>query len=451
MSHLPMPPALTVLARPAWLQYLEDAQPALAEWADRIRQAVSEDGPDADQARLAGKGLLIETDDATEVGYAIADIAAGLGVPLVSVDVTTVDSFLEKAETDGNPALVSLAFGPWIASADGDPDLLEARCRLAAILDDPRDRRIFVVCAKSYVELAPCLRCAGRFDAYLAWDRPTPSTSVRDFIAASAGVRIASEVTRDLDRLGRFLCMRFPGRRRLGLLGIAMRRLSHRTGRPIGMSDLMEFAANGTQIMGAARPVRDERKIAVHEAGHALAYVISSNWASVPDFVTIVPGNDYLGLMIESFSEVHRSEWQTTVREVCARIKTVLAGRAAEARIYGVENVSAFGAEEDLAEAHALATRLAANAGMSVVAGRVTLGPWTLSRNGAPGPDDVARAEQGARDLLDHCWSAVVAMMDEHQELLLRLTEALIEHKCLTASDVRAVIDDHAGEQALAA
>lgn len=437
-------------ARPSWLESLARSQPALAEWATALQAAIAAGPADADLGRIVGKGLLIATREQVNVEDALEEIARSLGIAIVRIDASGLDDFLVNREPVEAVTLVHLAFDISVLSNDNtEPASIRVRHRLAAILDDPRDRRVFVVCARRYQALAASLRRAGRFDACLGWEDPTPESSVEEFFAACAGVRIATEVTRDLDRLGRLLCVRFPGRRRLGLLGIAMRRLSQRTGRAISMHDLMNFAADGTQLRPRPRELRDERQIAIHEAGHALVYLIANDWARFPDFVSITSGRDYLGLMMENACQTHRTEHQISVREVCIRLKTMLAGRAAEHCILGVEEVSAFGATEDLAEARSLAVRLVAEAGVTLEGGRIQQRPWAcVSEPGERETSDIARAAQA---LTEHCWNDVIAMLDTHRALLLHLSDALIEHRCLIASDIRSIVEAFGAGQARAA
>jgi ATP-dependent Zn protease len=185
--------------------------------------------------------------------------------------------------------------------------------------------------------------------------------------------------------------------------------------------------------------MRDERQVAIHEAGHALAYLVANDWARFPDFVSIVPGRDYLGVMIESFCQTHRTEQQITVREMGVRLKTLLGGRAAEQCVFGDEEVSAFGAVDDLAEVRAIAQRLVAEAGIVVEAGSIRVRPWAMRADA--GDTEAAAIASATLALVEHCWNEVVAMIREHRALLLRIADALIARRCLIDSDMRALIE----------
>ena len=139
----------------------------------------------------------------------------------------------------------------------------------------------------------------------------------------------------------------------------------------IGRADFEE--ATEKVVAGPERRSRrlgdaQKRRVAVHEVGHALVAHLSE--ASDPvQKISIVPrGRAALGYTLQLPSD---DRLLVTRRELLARLDGLLAGRAAEALVFG--DISS-GAEDDLRQATALARRMVATLGMGETTGlaRVT-------------------------------------------------------------------------------
>ncbi len=107
------------------------------------------------------------------------------------------------------------------------------------------------------------------------------------------------------------------------------------------------------------------RRLAVHEAGHALARLQAANGGSDIAYVSVAPRSDgrigFLASMPDQRSALTRDDF-------LEKLRVLLAGRAAEEVIYGPDGVSDlaghYGRQSDLARATRLATMLVGSAGL---------------------------------------------------------------------------------------
>jgi ATP-dependent Zn protease len=100
------------------------------------------------------------------------------------------------------------------------------------------------------------------------------------------------------------------------------------------------------------------RSVAIHETGHAYVSYISGD---KPSYITIESRGDFGGYMQHANSEDIASY---TKDELLARIRTALAGRAAEQVFYGKDKALNTGASSDLKNASNTAFRIVCECGM---------------------------------------------------------------------------------------
>jgi len=209
-------------------------------------------------------------------------------------------------------------------------------------------------------------------------------------------------------------------------------------------------------IMGAARPSlrlspREREKTAFHEGGHALISLLVPG-ASPIHKATIMPRGGSLGMV--SYTPSEDSLYSLSRRQMVAQIDVALAGRAAEALVFGEDEVTS-GASDDLRKATSLARAMVAEWGFSP-----TIGPRTVGDGhggggrggggGGGGAPSAALAEEVDREvgaLLKAESARVHALLVQHTPALRRIAAALLEHETLSGEEVRALAD---GEEGLA-
>ena len=161
-------------------------------------------------------------------------------------------------------------------------------------------------------------------------------------------------------------------------------------------------------------------RVAVHEAGHAVAQLLSSNGAEHLVFATIIPRLDgTLGFVasVPGDTEVF------TRRTMLERLGTILAGRAAEEIVFGADDVGAGAGGSSQTSDLAVGTQTGDAHCVPVRAGRRRRSPLdhatqSIAGRGSryPAPQDVRQTRTGLqdhRDLLD----GVARALEQKQEL----------------------------------
>ena len=199
-------------------------------------------------------------------------------------------------------------------------------------------------------------------------------------------------------------------------------RRARRENRPLGQIDLVaEVTRRPRRPDSAPRLTAVERhRIAVHEAGHTVARLISSTQGEDLAFASIIPRLDgSLGFT----ATVPANTRVLTRRTMLEQLGTVLAGRASEELVFGVDDIGAGAGGPatncDLAVATRLATLIVCQSGL----GDEGFLRWTTQPTAGQDEmiDDVMRDAyrgirirlQACRPLLDH----IVAALEEKQEL----------------------------------
>jgi cell division protease FtsH len=180
----------------------------------------------------------------------------------------------------------------------------------------------------------------------------------------------------------------------------------------------------------------EQRAVAVHESGHALVAVYSEHADPVAR-VTILPAGQALGVTEQlPVDERHLYPASYLLDSLAVR----MGGRAAERLVLG--EVSS-GAANDLSTATQLATRMVREFGMSPRLGPVGFGgggPMYLGTQEVRSRD-YAEATQALIDeevsrLLKEADERAARILDEHREVLDKVTELLIEGETIDGADI---------------
>jgi len=292
---------------------------------------------------------------------------------------------------------------------------------------------VIVIAATNHADrVDPALRRAGRLDRVIEIRRPNRRALAqifRHYLAEYAGEKAAGRL--DTEALGAFA---------FGLTGAdvelivrgAVRR-ARRADRPIRQQDLIdEMTRKPRDPESSPRLTAEEvRRVAVHEAGHAMASYLSPSRGEEISFVSIVPRADgTLGFVARTPPE--RS--LTTRTEYLERLEVVLGGRAAEEIVFGAEGVTG-GAQSDL--------KVATDAAVQMTT-RFGLGPdgsllWTET------PTDAQREEAGR--ILSGTYQTVLGKLRESDDELRLLADQLEERQELTGDEVRALMNGRSRQQ----
>jgi hypothetical protein len=295
---------------------------------------------------------------------------------------------------------------------------------------------VIVIGATNYVEkIDPALRRAGRLDQVV--EIPLPNIESLEQIfgyhlarQAANGVALGPDIdTRALAGLAFGLTAADV---EFFVRGAARR--ARRENRPVGHNDLMaEVTRRPRRPESAPLLTPAERhRVAVHEAGHTAARLISSTRGEDLAFVSIIPRLDgSLGFT----AAVPANTRVLTRHTMLEQLETVLAGRAAEEIVFGADAIGGGAGGPDTTCDLAVATRMA-----TLIVCQSGLGDdgflrWTTQPTPAQDEkiEDVMQGAyrsirirlQACRPLLEH----VAAALEDKQELsgdeLRRLAESL--------------------------
>lgn len=297
-----------------------------------------------------------------------------------------------------------------------------------------RDRPVFYLAATNRADmLDPALKRPGRFDLVVTVDDLDAGARLELLRIKTARLPLAGDV--DLETLARSA---------MGLSGAQLARVVQEAailalrGASGGQEEILvdmalfrEALTNvryGLRQEGALPPETELRRTAYHEAGHALVGELERP-GSVHQ-ATILPRGRALGF-VESLPE---SEFAAlTASAVRSRIRTALAGRAAEILVYGPEEVSA-GCSQDLAMATQIAALAVSRYGMSQAVGPVSVPALEALLRGAASGDAVRREVEA---MLRREEAAVQEQLEENRRALEAIAALLLERETVPGAAIR--------------
>ena len=198
--------------------------------------------------------------------------------------------------------------------------------------------------------------------------------------------------------------------------------------RPMTLGDLLK------EIGGESVDAETERRVAAHEAGHAVVVSL----LRPEKLVEVRLGNvGHVGGAATTFAEV-----STTREAIHGELLELLAGRAAEEVVLGSYSGGSGGSPgSDIALATCLATAMETALG---------LGDGGLVWSGVPTPETIGmmlayRPQLAARvaTYLDGVYQGAVALVRGNEGAVLAVMEALIAARSLTGAEVIRLVDAH--------
>jgi ATP-dependent Zn protease len=294
---------------------------------------------------------------------------------------------------------------------------------------DPEDPVIVVGATNDAERVDPALRRAGRLDQVVAVPLPNVEGLEKIFEHHLRTYRDAEQVESNVDlHTVAELCLGLTGADVEFFVRGAFRRARHAQRTKISQEDLLaEVTRRPRRPDSAPVLLPDARhRVAVHEAGHAVATLTSSSGGRDLTFVTIVPRLDgSLGFV----ASVPKDEHVLTRQALIERIEIALAGRAAEELEYGRDEVGTGAGgpspTSDLAAATQMATMLVCQAGLGSDGSLL----WTAQA-------DEAQLEQ-VRKVLDAAYRDVCTRISEHKALHERIVAVLEEKQELSGNELR--------------
>jgi cell division protease FtsH len=193
-------------------------------------------------------------------------------------------------------------------------------------------------------------------------------------------------------------------------------------------------------VLGAERKVmmgpEDRRRTAYHESGHALVGMLEPGADPVRK-ISIIPRGMALGV---TFSAPDADRFSYDRRELIAKIKVALGGRAAEEVVYDEPTT---GAESDIQQLTAIARQMVGRWGMSDAIGPLAVIPADGAGMFLPGASEVSartqeRIDDEVRRIVEEAHKEVLALLAKNRKKLDALAGALMEHETLDEDDAYA-------------
>jgi cell division protease FtsH len=305
---------------------------------------------------------------------------------------------------------------------------------------DRNDLTIVLAATNRPDVLNPALLRPGRFDRRVIVDRPELGARRAILDVHVNHKPLGKDV--DLDLIARNT-PGFSGADLANLVNEAALNATRRGAESIDAADF-EFAYDKI-VLGDPREAKllgeEKRRVAVHEAGHAVVARFSADTEPLQR-VSILPRGMALGATQQSPGEDRHLMTQPQLE---SRLRVLMGGYAAEKLVLG--NVST-GAENDLKEATKLASKMVANYGMSQALGPVYYEheaehPFLGQRiaiDGGASDATLHGIESEARRLLTAALDSASELLDVHRAQLSGLEQALLARETLERRDLEALL-----------
>lgn len=446
---------MTVTAKPipqqeatfhnALLKRYESRQPVMCEWVRQIQRAIRSVPISQELWGAVGHGLVVidpDTDELARFLMAAADALGGQYLPL------TVKQFLDCTEPLSRETLPSIVFiepGPWLRGREESHENIAPRAGVIEALRtfyEESSPVVLVSYTSRYGEIPEIFRYREALDRHIFWATPEPSLIAEDLYDQAGTHYLDASLLHSPDRVGRLMSLEFPSVRRVGMLSAAMRRRAMLQDRRVGWRDLVEITVNGTGEGFRANPHINLKQTATHEAGHAVVNMAGSGFKGIPEMVTVAQGNGTSGLMVESFHHAYEKRGgDITFAEICQRIRTCMAGRAAEEMEYGIRGCSAYASEDDLENASRMALEMIATNGFPAnyntdqAAGTNLLAATVMSELGDP-----VHYDRQVRQLLAKLYQETKAIIQENNALFKVVRDQLLQDRCLMKEDLERIV-----------
>lgn len=426
----------------------------LKKWIDELRATADTEATNYPQWDLIGRAVMVVHPEKTQHKDVIAKVAIEANYNLIELNE---EKFMEWVETnhvpqDSCPALVYVPQGGWSAkyeATDKVPENVQAfRSNFSKYLgnlaiDLPL---IFVTSGDSFANLDPELRNVGLFDRRFEISEHTLETKGDLFLDKIGRGNCDETLLGFPEKVGYLIEDEFSGIRGQSMIALSMKRRSHKQGRKVGFDDLVHFALFGGGESDHPQNTRPDftKRVAVHEAGHALVAILDSDFKNVPDYVGIVASSNSGGKVSDCYRFSLDHYGQRTFRYIKHSIRVLIAGRIAESIVLGAEEVLFWGARSDLLNASRIAKDLIGKAGFGTDYGEAH--PHDVNLLVADDefgvPEDIYAA-RNARTFLRNQYVETEKLLNANRGLLDHLTETLTDKRVLNQTEVLATIKQY--------
>ena len=436
-----------------WLEFFEPE--IFRNWTEELKNSLTR--KEKDLWSLAGKAVLIQSNDESEIFNLLQKVASEAKVNFARVPADQVASLLPNARNKFqkiSPAIVMLDAGSWmseevepgISSSSSDTqvcslfakDLKEFDCDFPVV---------FVVCVKSYDDVSKNLLKVDAFDRIFAHESPSAEFLGNRFLKLFDPNLLDETIRNSVKKVGLLLQSEYESRSEQELLALRLKRLANHESRTINFNDLTDFALRGLQEQNRLKPIKVDsevrRKTAYHEAGHACISIIASNGENVPDYASIVPSKNFEGVVFESLAYYDNLD-EITYKFLLLKTRIALAGRAAEELFFGGLNISS-GANSDLSSATRMCFRLFAYSGFhSKMDGQaISASNLAVLNLGEVDPLQYERVSKDVRNFLEEQYLYVMNTLQEKRAFVDAVAQRLLWDPVVDQQEMKTLSEQH--------
>lgn len=280
---------------------------------------------------------------------------------------------------------------------------------------------------------------AGRFDRRIIVDKPNLAGRLQTLKVHTKNIKLTEDV--DLNRIAQ-VTAGAVGADLANLVNEAALRAVRLGREAVNQEDLLvsfEVVIAGTEKKGTVLTDMEKRIVSYHEVGHALVAALQKHSAPVQK-ITIVPHTSgALGYTLQMEEE---EKFLNSKDELITELKTLLAGRAAEEVVFGVQTT---GASNDIEKATDLARRMIMQFGMSDKFGLMALVTSQSQYLGGQSSlncaeSTAAEADAEVRELLQQCYASATQMLRDNRETLDEIALFLLTKETITGDEFMAFL-----------
>jgi cell division protease FtsH len=318
-------------------------------------------------------------------------------------------------------------------NAEGENTLNELLVQLDGF--DAAQRVVLMAATNRADMLDSALMRKGRFDRHIVIDVPDFTGRAAIFRVHARGKPLAPDV--DLDRFAR-RTIGMSGAEISAVMNEAATLATRKRKTEIGNTDISEAIERviaGPEMHSRILGPEEKRRVAYHEAGHAIVGWVLNTSATV-DKVSVVSRGHSLGGTWSLPTEDSRLRTRSQYEQ---EIASLVAGRSAELVVYGDPSGAS---SADLVRATSMARQMVYELGMSDDIGPVAIS----SRDGAYAPehsDELTReADRAVRKMLEKGDERARAVITAYRQHLDRLAEQLVQVETLEHQDLQDLLGD---------
>ena len=285
----------------------------------------------------------------------------------------------------------------------------------------------------------------GRFDRRIIVDKPDQKGRLETLKVHSKDVKMDETV--DLDAIALASA---------GLVGSDLANIINeaaiiavKNGRAfVNQSDLFEafeiVAVGGKEKKDRAMSDQERKIVAYHEVGHAMVAALQKNTEPVQK-ITIVPRT--MGALGYTLQTPEEEKFLQTKDELVAKIKTYMAGRAAEELVF---HSATSGAANDIEMATRIARAMVTQYGMSEEFGMMSLeSVENRYLDGRPvlncGEEPAAQIDQVVQKMIKEAYADATKLLEENREILDRISDHLYEKETITGKEFMKIFREMKG------